>query len=197
MFRHRRHFSLDSPAPITTLRSPTISSIRGSYTLQSSPTAAGLRTARLTAHTSPLALAPAISTPLSPICGESVEGILPRHSSSASASSSDEYDDDDDIDDQMERMVSSVVNSPTEPEVAAFAASPTGRSGISQLGLGLPSTLQERHYHVGSKRRTARASSQGAASRSLVGVMSAEDPKLNMGMQAAFGNYRKRFLSSE
>lgn len=194
MFRHRRHFSLDSPAPITTLRSPTVSSIRGSYTLQSSPTAAGLRTARLTAHTSPLALAPAISTPLSPICGESVENILPRPSSPSSASSTDEYDDAD-MDDEMERMVSSVVNSPTELEVAAFAASPNGRSSVSQLGLGLPSTLQERHNHVGNRRWTARASSHRAASRSLIGVMSAEDPKLNMGMRAAFGNYRKRFLS--
>lgn len=149
MIRHRRYASLDS----ATLHG--LAPIRQAFTLQQS--SSGPHTARLTAHTSPLALAPAISTPCSP------------HS-----------DSDTEMEEQLERMVSSVVNSPTTPPSANFGSA-------SQLGLGLPSTMQ--HY-----RRQVLSASAG---RSLLATRGAGegDPKLNMGMRAAVGSYRKRVLT--
>lgn len=156
MLRHRRHVSLDSSAFLG------LAPVRQTFTLQHS--SSGPRTARLTAHTSPLALAPAISTPCSP-----------------------QSDSDAEMEEELERMVSSVVNSPTE----GVASSPTFRSA-SQLGLGLPSTMQG---HGGHRRSMSTVS----VSRSLLSNkgFSEADPKHNMGMRAAVGNYRKRVLTGE
>lgn len=150
MIRHRRYASLDSSSLLGLVP------VRHAFTLQQSSN--GPRTARLTAHTSPLALAPAISTPCSP-----------------------QSDSETEMEEQLERMVSSVVNSPTTPSSAGFPSA-------SQLGLGLPSTMQGQHR---------RALSSTSVGRSLLPARpSVEgDPKLNMGMRAAVGNYRKRVLT--
>lgn len=145
------------------------------FTLQSGPhTPTGLRTARLTAHTSPLALADAIAPPLSP-----------------KIETGDEMDD---MEEEMERMVSSVVNTPVDPNLSAEPSPPL--SNQSELGLGLPGTLQ-------AQQMQARKALSTPSTRSLLGHNNHEPdpkvsmPKLNMGMRAAFGNYRKRCLSGE
>lgn len=91
-----------------------------------------------------------------------------------------------DLDEEMERMVSSVVNSPVEPTVGTQPSPPT--SAISSLGLNLPGPLQ-------SQQSQARQALSSASSRSLLGS-NHNTPKMNMGTRAAFGAYRKRCLSS-
>lgn len=91
-----------------------------------------------------------------------------------------------DLDEEMERMVSSVVNSPVEASVASEPSPPI--SAISSLGLNLPGPLQ-------SQQSQARQALASASTRSLLGS-NHNTPKLNMGTRAAFGNYRKRCLSS-
>lgn len=176
MFKHRRHASLDSFSAASLLGSSG-SSIRHAYTLQQTP---GMKTARLTMHTSPLSMS-TVTSPLSPIEATPLQS-LPSLTSHADDSTEGEDDDDSDaaLDEEMERMVSSVVNSPTEPDLPIH----NEKDKRSSLGYGFPPPIST-------------SNSFASAGRRLLGLDTLSPAKTNIGMQAAFGNYKKRCLSSE
>lgn len=161
---HRRHSSLDSHVFSTPLQPPQ------SYTLQGGLSArpAFRLPVKMTAHapSSPLITATTIASVSSPPPG-SLENF--------------------EMDAEMERMVSSVVNSPVDSSLQSLVSPPL--SAISSLGLVLPGPLQ-------SQQTQAKKTLSTAATRSLLGSLT-DNPKANMSTRAAFGNYRNKILSSK
>lgn len=204
MHRHRRHASLDSYSAAAASANLGQSSIRHAYTLQQTP---GLRTARLTAHTSPLSLAAALTPPLTPRGPVEFEdkiglpALAMKSANPLDEEGSDSSESDAELDAEMERMVSSVVNSPTEPDPPMTKSEQRASLGYGPPP-GLPPPPPVSGYfagqmpHLDLNERKERMSSFASAGRSLLGA-SESSAKTNIGMQAAFGNFKKRCLSSE
>lgn len=200
MYRHRRHTSLDSYSPLSVGIGP-----RSSYTLQKSATGNGPRTSRLTAHTSPLALSAVVSAPLSPQTEEfetDTDGVAAVGTEPVNGLPTEE-DMMRQMDQEMEAMVSSVVNTPTTPSYRRPVTHP------AQLGLGLPPGKLHRSASVECMRdpeggpallpsQESRQLRQSLLSGSFgAPPVPAHAPKTAMTMRAALGSYRKRRMSGQ